>query len=342
MLCEHFLRIQNHDAAYALARAYNNWARDWCDKVPDRLFPAGLIPIQDTRFAMQELHRIAKLKFPVALVRPVEGAPGQYPNRIFPSVTATTMDFMDPLFRTFEETQVVLGMHTFPAPAGGIGSGPLAYSPGEFLTQAGNGTNRRVDSQTLSFVFEAMAWTAQVLLSGFLDRYPKLKMAIYESNSTWFPEIMERCDKLFKLYANERMQPAQRLPSEAFYQQGIIAFESDEVPVFRQWDKFENIGIWSSDAYHHDGADSWSAMREMEDVEVPHDVQAKLLGGNARRFYGVEGKMFVTEEPTSIPRPAWFPKEDEEFSKWWDREVYPRKHGRTTATHGHLAAVRGY
>ena len=76
----------------------------------------------------------------------------------------------------------------------------------------------------------------------------------------------------------------------------MISFESDEIGVFRQWEHFQKIGIWASDAYHHDGADSWSAMRNMTECGVPEEVQADLLGGNARRFYGIEGKLVVTDE----------------------------------------------
>jgi hypothetical protein len=39
--------------------------------------------------------------------------------------------------------------------------------------------------------------------------------------------------------------------------------------VFRQWQHFQKIGIWASYAYHHDGADSWSAMRNMTECAVP-------------------------------------------------------------------------
>src|SRR5205823_6288262 len=60
---------------------------------------------------------------------------------------------------------------------------------------------------------------------------------------------------------------------------------------------FADWGVWSSDAYHHDGSDSWSAIREMQAAAVPEDVQGKLLGGNARRMYGVESRLFVTDEP---------------------------------------------
>ena len=48
-----------------------------------------------------------------------------------------------------------------------------------------------------------------------------------------------------------------------------------------------------------------------------------LLGENARRFYGIEGRLFVTEE-RDLERPASLPKKDDEFKKWWDKEADPR------------------
>jgi len=80
------------------------------------------------------------------------------------------------------------------------------------------------------------------------------------------------CDRLFELYANERKWDAKRLPSEAFHAQCVISFESDETQTMRQWDTFEDIGIWASDCYHHDGADSWSAIR----ARGPAEFRARL------------------------------------------------------------------
>jgi predicted TIM-barrel fold metal-dependent hydrolase len=235
---------------------------------------------------------------------------------------------MDKVFRAFEETGIVCGMHTFPA----LPSEPsdLAVSVGELIGAAGSLElgGKMVDVQTLSFVFEAMTWLAQILLSGFLEMYPRLKMAIFESNATWLPEMLEHCDRLFKLYANERLIKADRLPSEAFAAQCYIAFESDEEPVFRQWDRFEDVGVWSSDAYHHDGADSWSAMRRMDKAGVPKAVQEKMLGANARRMYGIEPQMFVTEEAAELPRPDWFPKAAD-VEQWAAVEADPRANGVT-------------
>jgi hypothetical protein len=203
-------------------------------------------------------------------------------------------------------------------------------SPGELVARAGemHTGGRMVDVQTLSFIFEAVVWLGQVLLSGMLDLYPKLRMAIFESNATWLPQLLPYWDRLFKLYANERTLKSDRLPSEAFYAQCFIAFESDEAPAFRQWDFFENVGVWSSDAYHHDGADSWSAIREMDEARVPAAVQEKLLGANARRMYGIEGKLLVREEPPPLERPAWFPG-GPELEEWAEVEADPRAHGIT-------------
>src|SRR5437773_9950435 len=142
---------------------------------------------------------------------------------------------------------------------------------------------RVVDVQTLSFISEAVVWLAQVLLSGMLDLYPKLRMAIFESNSTWLPQLLEHWDRLFKLYANERLLKTDRLPSEVFYAQCFIPFESDETPTFRQWDRFEDVGLWPPDAYHHHGPHSCSASREMRQAAAPEAVQAKLPGANERR-----------------------------------------------------------
>src|SRR5438093_632279 len=263
----------------------------------------------------------------------------EHPGAYDPRARLKEMDLMgiDQVFRKFEETGIVLGMHTFPAINPEIGAefrkpipGVPMTSPGELVGRAGEMHlgGRMVDVQTLSFIFEAVVWLAQVLLSGMLDLYPKLRMAIFESNSTWLPELLDYWDRLFKLYANERNLKTDRLPSEAFYQQCYIAFESDETPTFRQWDRFEDVGVWSSDAYHHDGADSWSAIREMRAAGVPEDVQAKLLGGNARRMYGIEAKLCVAEEPPPLERPAWFPQ-GEELERWAEAEADPRAHGIT-------------
>jgi predicted TIM-barrel fold metal-dependent hydrolase len=316
MVIMHLPFATNAEGVDAFCRAYNNFLVDWCGEERGRLWGAALLPIQDPAYTVAEIHRAAALGHPVGLIRPID-AEAKYPNSLAPAMMAGG-DY-DAVFRAFEETGMVLGMHTFPAPSypHPLGSDYLA-SPGELFSRAGT------DSQTFSFIHEMQVWLAQVLLSGFLDRYPRLKMAVFESNAEWLPYALDSCDRLYKLYARERRGGGTRLPSEAFKEQCVISFESDETGLFRQWQDFEKIGIWASDAYHHDGADSWSAIRNMTSAGVPAEVQSKLLGENARSFYGIEPKLFVTEEPDPIQRPDWFPQ-GPELEAWADIVAHPRE-----------------
>ena len=207
MMIMNFPFVENADGAKAFCEAYNNWLTDWCAEVPERLYGAAMLPLQSPSYTAAEIRRVADLGHPVGLIRPID-ARGAYPNNIVPDDDPFAAFFggggevFDEVFKTFEETGVCLGMHTFPAgpwPSGSRGSGPgTLVSPGEYLGMAG------VDTQTLSFIYEMQTWLAQVLLGGVLDRYPNLKMLVFESNSQWLPFMLEHCDRLFKLYRNER------------------------------------------------------------------------------------------------------------------------------------------
>ncbi len=306
MMFSVFLFVENHHAAQLMARAYNDWVADWCSVAPDRLYPSAVLPIQNPEFAAEELRRVAEKGFKVAVIRPVD-AQGNYP--IKPE--------MEPVWRTFEETGLVVGMHSIVS--AGVGES-RQWGPGMFADKAVNRAQMLGASQTLSFPHEAIGWLTNVLLSGFLERYPGItRMAIMESGGTWVPPLLEWCDRAVKLYKNQRSYPVDRLPSEVFRERCFVSFEGDEHPIYRQLPLFEDIGIWASDAYHHDGSDVWRAMREMAKVGISEAAQHKLLGANAARMYGIEPKLFTEEEPASYPRPDWYPKLEDILEEYADR-----------------------
>src|SRR5919109_5123598 len=242
--------VENADAAYICARAYNDWAYDYCSADKKRLYPAAVLPVQNVDYAIEELRRVAKRGFKSALVRPII-AQGKYPT--FPE--------FDPLWREFEELGIVLAMHTFPsrealtpawaeriARTRGTGQGLLftdesvVYSPGQFLSNIVFSMEPTIDaSEALGFIFEAMTWLTTVLMTGWLDRFPRLRAAVMESNATWLPLVLGRSRNFLDLYAFQR-GPNVRDPFEAFYERCFIAFESDEEPVYRMWDTYENVG----------------------------------------------------------------------------------------------------
>jgi hypothetical protein len=61
----------------------------------------------------------------------------------------------------------------------------------------------------------------------------------------------------------------------------------------------------------------------MTDVGVPEPVQAKLMGANACRYYGIEPETHVTDEPEPLDRPDWFPRRAD-VETWVSAAADPR------------------
>ena len=226
--------VKNADAARICATAYNDWVNDYCAADRKRLYPCAVLPVQDVDYSVQELRRVAKLGFKSAVVRPVL-VNDRYPT--FPE--------FDPLWREFEELGLALGMHTFPSGGeavteamaermstgtqgkSGAQRSPFTahnvhvYSPGQFVENIMRSMGSvQPGSESLSFISEAQTWMMVVLLTGWLEKFPRLRVAILESNSSWLPLILEKAETYLDLYrfvreqadsAAERLRPARDL-----------------------------------------------------------------------------------------------------------------------------------
>ena len=145
-----------------------------------------------------------------------------------------------------------------------------------------------------------------VVQTGWLEKFPRLKAAVLESNASWLPLILSRSSNFSNLFAFQRDNRLIRDPVEVFHERCLIGFESDETLVYRLWDVFGDIAIWSSDYPHHDAEDAWEALHHMTDLGVPLAAQKKLMGENARRLYGIDPVLTVKErvekyEPAILP-----------------------------------------
>ena len=297
--------LQNIVGAKAMCKAYNDWAYEYTLEDPERLYFAALLPMQDPKFAADEVYRAAARGCRVGLIRPMD-AMGNYP--IQPKY--------EPVWNALEETGLVYGMHPFPAigPAKPPGYTEM-YSGAELInmTISTSGIPHSFLVNVQDFQAEASLWVTMVLLSGFFERHPKIRAAVFEASSTWMSFILDECDKTYKFYRNDRRMPAlKQLPSETFFQHCVTGFEGDEAPPSRFPEFYEDILAWASDVYHHDGDDAWRAIETMEKCELSVTYQAKFLGGNARRLYNIEPpKTFILQRVTEIQRPDWWPMEEE-------------------------------
>jgi predicted TIM-barrel fold metal-dependent hydrolase len=297
--------IQSATGARAMCKAYNEWAYEYCQEDPERLFFAALLPMQDPVFAEQEVYRVAAKGCRVGLIRPID-AMGNYP--IQPKYSR--------VWRAMEETGLIYGMHPFPA-LGALKPPGYSeqYSGAELiaLTATSAGLPHSFLTNVQNFQAEASLWVSMVLMTGFFEKYPKLHAAVFEASSTWLSFIVDECDKCYRLYRNDRkLPPLKRLPSETFFEHCVTGFEGDEAPPSRLPEFYENILAWASDVYHHDGDDTWRAIETMRKCELPESYQAKFLGANARKLYKIPTpRKFIRERVTEIERPEWWPTEEE-------------------------------
>jgi predicted TIM-barrel fold metal-dependent hydrolase len=212
--------------AKAFCRAYNEWAYEYTLADPERLFFAALIPMQHPDYAVEEIRRVAALGCRVALVRPMD-AMGNYPLQ----------PKYEPVWDALEETGMVYGMHPFPAFGSSKPSGySEQYSGAELIrrTVATSGLPHTFLTNVQNFQSEAALWVTMVLMSGFFERHPKINAAVFEASSTWLSFLIDECDKVYRLYRNERrLPPLKKLPSETFFEHCMTGFEGDEAPPAR-------------------------------------------------------------------------------------------------------------
>jgi len=50
-----------------------------------------------------------------------------------------------------------------------------------------------------NFQAEAALWVTMVLMSGFFERFPKIRAAVFEASSTWLSFLLDECDKSHRL-----------------------------------------------------------------------------------------------------------------------------------------------
>jgi uncharacterized protein len=297
--------LQNDVGAKAMCKAYNEWAYEYCQENPERLYFAALLPLQNPKFAAEEVYRVADKGCRVGLIRPID-AMGNYP----------VQPKYDPVWRAMEETGVVYGMHPFPA-YGSLKPGGYTeqHSGAELIewTMVSSGLPQLFLSNVQNFQAEAALWVTLVLMSGFFERFPKIRAAVFEASSTWLSFLLDECDKAYRLYRNDRKRyPLKRMPRETFFEHCVTGFEGDEAPPSRLPEFYGDILAWSSDVYHHDGDDAWRAIETMRKCELPESYQAKFLGDNARRLYRIKPPArFIQDRVTEIERPDWWPTDDE-------------------------------
>lgn len=263
----YFWALDDPAAARALATAYNDWLSGYCAAEPHRLFGAAMLPMQDPAAAGDELRRaVTELGFRSGFVRPN------------PCLGRSLADpAYQPVWEVAEELAVPIGIH----------EGSSVIVP----TLGSDRPFNPVVLHAVSHPFEEMLACAQLIAFGTLERHPGLQLVFLESGGGWAPFWLERLDEQSETFGGFCPDMPLR-PSEYFARQCAISFEVDEttLPALLPFVGRDRV-VWGSDYPHHD-ATFPGAVAALRRTLAPLDVaaQARVLGGNARRIYGLPAR----------------------------------------------------
>jgi predicted TIM-barrel fold metal-dependent hydrolase len=255
--------IRDVDWAIALARAYNTWLCERYLRVSPRLHGMALLPLQDPDEAATELRRaVTELGMrggvltPIGLRKPL-GDPA-----------------FDPVYREATRLDCPLAVHA--GPAQGLGLDIL---------------DRFAQVHTLSHPFAQMIQVTSIVMSGVLDRFPTLRVGFLEAGTSWVPFVMHRMDRSYVGRKHPEYIGGVTRPPTTYITGGTVYFSADPaedaLPYVSQLIGTNTL-LFTSDFPHE--ANLQRCRAEIDEVlqrpDLPEELKAKLLAGNARRFYG--------------------------------------------------------
>lgn len=281
-----YARDKAPELAEACARVYNDWMIEFCRHAPDRLWGQAEVPLWNVDWALREMERCRKA-----------GLVGSTTWMVPPEEIPFTSDHYEPFWAVSQDLEMPVSMH--------INTGFGAYDAPERSAR-----HRRDPIQSLKATatghkqITADALT-DIIASGVLERYPRLKVVVAEVEIGWIPFWLTELDKRCRRWE----LPLK--PSEYFYRQCYSTFTEDDVGGhLLEWYGQDNF-LWSTDYPHVGTGDIWLFSDEIIGRTLGHlkpEVRARVLRENVAELYG---------KPIPDARPA--PTEEDPTLDEWRR-----------------------
>lgn len=267
--------IRDPELLLACTHAYNESIWDWCQAGDaDRLIALNMIPDVDTGAALAELKWSLDTGFKGGMLTG------------WPSGSGRPQPEDEPIWARAEEAGYVICLHTGGptsaerGPTGPSIEGGEMRPPVRTADLIGPGKSSPKGTNVTWFV-----------LSGILERYPHLKIALVETGSGWLPFYLEQLDDAF--YRARTDPPFDQLtmaPSAYLRRQMWTTLQIDTVAIKNR----HAIGIdrimWTSDYPHSGYGSEWPSSRlfiEQQFRGVPEPELRRMLGENCAELFGV-------------------------------------------------------
>lgn len=264
-------RVGDVELEEACARVYNDWMMEYCSVAPDRLWGQGMIALWNIDHAVQELERCKQAGLVGATIWLIPPDELRFSTRHYESFWAAA-----------QELEMPVSMH-------------INAGHGHYLTRGTLTPFTRQHQSVNLNKFGAMTTLTDIICSGVLERYPRLKIVLSEIQVGWIPFWLNESDDWFQTQPIEELDMP---PSGYFWRQVYATFIDDRVGTYllHQWGQ-DNF-MWSSDYPHVNGL--WPTSREIiakSMSHVPEETRRNVVCNTVARVYN-------RPIPTPIPPPA--------------------------------------
>jgi predicted TIM-barrel fold metal-dependent hydrolase len=259
------LVVPDMDAEFAaaIARAYNDWLYDFCQKDPKRLIGAGMISPYTMNDAVSEARRCAdELGFRAVFLRANPLVNHQWHD-----------EYYEPLWNALEERNLALGFHE--------STGTGKQQIGERLEP--NLMLRRVYAQPM----EQMLALGSFCAGGVLARHPRLRVAFLEANCSWLPWLLWRLDEGWEREGDVWAPDVKMAPSEYFKRQCIVSVEPDEATLTHVIDYMGGQNVVFSTDYPHGDSKYPEAVHHFLKLPISNADKKKILWDNCAAYYAM-------------------------------------------------------
>ena len=249
----------------ALARSYNNWARELVRGKEDRLLPVAIIPAGSRDDMAPELRRVVnELGFRCAHLVCYQGEHN------------LDSEYFYPYFEEAERLDVPLFCH----PNGHWG----------FVTER---FDNFLAMHTLGRPTNCTQALVGLVAGGIFERFPKLKVAFFECSAEFPLYWMHRMDDDYEWLEHDQHRHGLNLsmkPSEYVKRNCYFTLEADEVPAGLRMalDEMGDDHLLMATDYPHFDSEYPHTVSKLKENNILNPIQKeKILGENARALLNV-------------------------------------------------------
>jgi len=278
---QQFLKLGDPELMLTCVQIYNDWQTEWASADSRRLLPITSIPFWDVAAAVKEVRRCAANGHKGILFT---GEPQYWGQPLLGD------SHWNPLWEAAVDLDLPISFH--------IGSGNME----EGLLQnkiASYGRMAAFTDLAVEIFLRNGIQLSDLLMSGVLARYPKIKFVSVESGIGWIPFMLEAMDYQFQGNGVAEEHPEfDLLPSQYFARNVYACYWFEQIAPRRLIDKVgvDNV-LFETDFPHPTslyGDEVHSRIKTgLSDCE--ESIRHKILWGNGQKLYKVESPVAADE-----------------------------------------------